>query len=456
MQLKHSRWINKGLLLLATLTLVNCATAKSLADSEKKVYQFTLDNGLKILLQEDHRAPVVVSQIWYKVGSSYEYKGITGVSHVLEHMMFKGTKKYAPGEFSEIIAYNGGRENAFTSKDYTAYFQRIASDRLKICFELEADRMVNLRLDKKDFEKELAVVKEERRMRTDDKPRSALYEQFNAVAYITSPYRNPTIGWMQDLDKLTIDDVRQWYKTWYSPNNATLVVVGDIDPYQVLDLAKKYFGPIPAAKLPAQKAHQELPQKGSRSLLMKLPAKLPYLLMGYKVPVLSTAKNKKEAYALEVLAAVLDGGNSARFAKNLIRGSEVAASAGASYGLSDRLDSLFIFDGIPSNGKTIEQLKQAIQQQMQDMIDGKISQQELDRIKAGVLASKIYERDSMFYQAMQMGIAETVGIGYQELDEFAKQIQQITLADVQQVAKKYFNEDHLTTAVLEPLPLHKK
>jgi zinc protease len=454
MQIKNKiQFFRKLILITSIFSLTNYAMAEKIEEPEKRVFEMTLKNGLKILVQEDHRAPVVVSQIWYKVGSSYEHKGITGVSHVLEHMMFKGSKKYAPGEFSEIIAYNGGKDNAFTSKDYTAYFQRIASDRLKICFELEADRMVNLRIDEKELQKEIEVVKEERRMRTYDKPRSLLFEQFNAVAHTTSPYRNPTIGWMEDLDNLNIKDVEQWYKTYYSPNNATLVVIGDVDPSAVFDLARTYFGSIARAEIAKQKSNLDIVQLGKRAFSVKLPAKLPYLLMGYKVPVLATAENKQDVYALEMLSAILDGGNSARFAKNLTRGSEVAASAGASYSLTGRLESLFLFDAIPSKGKTIDDVKQALKKEMAQMMKGNIDEAELKRVKAGVLASKIYGRDSMFYQAMQIGIAETIGLDYKILDEYVEQIQKVTIADVQRVAKKYFNENQLTVANLYPLPL---
>ncbi|PCI06443.1 MAG: peptidase M16, partial [Gammaproteobacteria bacterium] len=213
-----------------------------LEHSDEAVHSYTLSNGLKVRVIENNRAPVVVSQIWYKIGASYEHDGITGVSHVLEHMMFKGTEKHAAGEFSEIIAANGGEENAFTGQDYTAYFQKIAIDKLALCLEMEADRMRNLVFDEKEFLKEIEVVKEERRLRTDDKPFALTYEQFNAVAYINSPYRRPIIGWMEDLDTMTVDDARKWYETWYAPNNATLVVAGDVDAAEVFALAKQYFG----------------------------------------------------------------------------------------------------------------------------------------------------------------------------------------------------------------------
>ncbi|MEZ5583771.1 MAG: pitrilysin family protein [Candidatus Competibacteraceae bacterium] len=236
-------------------------------------------------MREDHRAPVVVAQIWYKVGSSYEPSGMTGISHVLEHMMFKGTTNLEPGEFSRLIATNGGTENAFTSRDYTAYFQKLGEDRLEISFRLEADRMRHLVLDDSELTKELRVVTEERRLRTEDSPQGLTYEQFNAGAFVTSPYRHPIIGWMSDITSLKIGDLQNWYQRWYAPNNAILVVVGDIDPQQVLTLAKTHFGPLAPSTLQAVKYTPEIPQRGERRIIVKAPAQLPYLLMGTKLPL---------------------------------------------------------------------------------------------------------------------------------------------------------------------------
>ena len=226
---------------LLAVGLLLCASAPHAGGA---VHEYRLDNGLKLIVKEDHRAPVMVSQVWYRVGSGYESDGVTGVSHVLEHMMFKGTDKHAPGEFSRIIAENGGQENAFTSQDYTAYFQRMEAGRLPVSFELEADRMRNIKLSEEEFRKEIKVVMEERRMRTDDKPTAQTFEQFAATAYTTSSYRIPTIGWMNDLENMTLADLQQWYRRWYAPNNAILVVVGDVDPEAVLAQAKKHFGPL--------------------------------------------------------------------------------------------------------------------------------------------------------------------------------------------------------------------
>ena len=419
------------------------------------VREYILSNGMKVIVKEDHRAPVVTTQVWYKVGSSYEHSGITGVSHVLEHMMFKGTAKHKAGDFSRIIAENGGRDNAFTGQDYTAYFQRLEKSRLEICFELEADRMVNLILSKKEFAKELAVVIEERRLRTEDKPRSLTYEQFNALAFMNSPYQNPIIGWMDDLHNLKIEDLRPWYEQWYAPNNATLVVVGDVQPEAVLALARQYFGPIPAAKKTgALKPRRETEQRGIRHITVKASAKLPYLLMGYKVPVLKTATLEWEPYALEVLTGILSGGGSSRFPKQLVREQQIAADADVGYDLYSRQGGLLVIDATPAPGRNIKDLEQAIRQQVDLLKRVVVTDAELDRIKVKVVAGSVYERDSIFYQAMQIGILETVGLGWQRVGEYVQKVRAVTAEQIQHVAKKYLNDDGLTVGYLEPQPVN--
>ncbi len=423
------------------------------AAEDSAVHEFKLDNGLKLIVKEDHRSPVVVSQVWYKVGSSYEHDGTTGISHALEHMMFQGTAKHGPNEFSRIIAENGGRENAFTSHDYTAYFQQLEKSRLKVSFDLEADRMRNLTLGAKQFAKEIQVVMEERRMRTDDDPESLTDEQFNAVAFVNGPYHIPVIGWMDDLKHMKVEDLRKWYQTWYAPNNATLVVVGDVDPQKVFALAKHYFGPLKPSVIPALKPRHEIPQTGIRRITVKAPAELPYIVMGYKVPVLKTAKVDWEPYALEVLSGILDGGDSARLTKNLIRGSQVAADASAGYDLDSRTKSLLALDGTPAQGHTIDELEKALRQQIQKLRDNLVSADELKRVKAQVVASDVYQRDSVFYQAMKIGILETVGLGWRVGDEYVDKVKAVTAEQVRDVARKYLTDDHLTVAVLDPLPI---
>ncbi len=421
-----------------------------------EVQEYTLDNGMKVFVKEDHRAPVVVSMVWYKVGSSYEQNGTTGIAHVLEHMMFKGTDAHAPGEFSRIIAANGGQDNAFTSRDYTAYFQRLHKDRLPISMELESDRMRNMKVLDEEFAKEVRVVMEERRMRTDDDPEALTSEAFSAAAHVNSPYHWPVIGWMSDLENMTAADIRAWYKTWYAPNNASLVVVGDVKSEEVFALAKKYFGPLQPDTITPLKPVKEAEQRGERRIIVKAPAELPYLLMGYKTPVVKGATDEWEPYALAVLSSILDDGNSARFAKRLIRDQQIATSAGAGYSPFARLDGLFMLDGQPAKGHTIAELEKAIRAEIKLVKDELVNNDELARIKAQVIAAEVYEKDSVFYQAMQIGSLETIGLNWRIGEQYADNIKQVTAEQIREVARKYLIDDHLTVAVLEPLPLDQK
>ena len=435
---------------LGLLALVSLLSACS------KTHETMLPNGLKVVVQEDHRSPVVVSQIWYKIGGVDEPKGITGVSHVLEHMMFKGTKKHPSGEFSRIIAENGGRENAFTSRDYTAYFQTLEKSRLPIAFELEADRMRNLVLDKKEFKKEIQVVMEERRMRTEDKPEGKLFERFGNTAYTVHPYGNPIIGWMDDLKALTIEDTAKWYRRWYAPNNATLVVAGDVDPDEVFQLAKKHFGPIPSQKIEPVVLPDEPEQTETRRVVVKEPAKVPSILMGYHVPVLGHAKVEWEPYALDVLAGILDGGKSARFSTELVRKQRIASSASAGYNTVARAPSMFLLSGTPANGYKPEDLEKAFLVQIEKIKKEPVSSEELNRVKAQVTASDVYQRDSVFYQAMEIGILETSGLNRRLMDAYVDRINAVTAKQIRKVAQKYLVQKNLTVAVLEPQPFGKR
>lgn len=438
-------WLKPGMAAIALLSPAMPAVAEI-----GKVYEYRLENGLKLLVKEDRRAPVVVSQVWYKVGGSYEPGGITGISHMLEHMMFKGSKAYPAGEFSRIVAENGGQENAFTGSDYTAYFQTLEKSRLEISFKLEADRMRNLDLKAEELEKELQVVTEERRMRTEDKPRAKTQEQFNAVAFTNSPYRNPVIGWPSDIANYKVEDLQAWYQKWYAPNNATLVVVGDVEAEQVHSLAKQYFGALQPSEIAPLKPQQEMPQQGVRKLTVKAPAKLPYVMMGYKAPVLSNAKPEWEAYALEVLAGILDGGNSARLASRLVRGQQVAVTAGAAYDMNSRLPDLFMLEATPAEGKSVFDLEYALKEEVRQLQQDLVSPEELQRIKAQVLANDIYQKDSNFYQAMELGLLETVGLGWQKAEAYVRNINQVSAEQVREVARKYLVEDGLTVAYLDP------
>ncbi len=415
-----------------------------------EVREYQLENGMKVLVKPDHRAPVAVSQVWYRVGSSDEHSGITGISHVLEHMMFKGTKAYPAGRFSAIIAENGGEENAFTSRDYTAYYQFMGSDRLEIAFELEADRMRNLLLPEQEFQKERQVVREERFMRTDDKPEALTYERFNAVASLNGPYRNPVIGWDEDLEALTVDDLRRWYRRYYAPNNATLVVVGDVDPDAIFKLAAKHFGKLDPSEPPVVKPRGEPRQRGERRIRIHAPAKVPYVIVGYHAPSLKTAKEKWEPYALDVLAGILDGGASARLTRELIREQEIAASASAGYDLTAKYQTLFLLDANPTEKHGIDEVEQALYRQIEKLKRELATPAELKRVKAQVIASKVYELDSVQRLATQMGALETVGLGWRLMEDYPERIKAVTAEQVREVARKYLVDKHRTVAVLVP------
>lgn len=417
------------------------------------VPQRTLANGMKIIVKEDHRSPVAVSMVWYRAGSMDEVSGTTGVAHMLEHMMFKGTQKVPVGEFSRTIGRAGGRENAFTSRDYTAYYEQLHKSRLPLALELEADRMVNLSFAEDEFAKELKVVMEERRSRTDDDPHSQLHEQLMATVYLSHPYRSPVIGWMNDLQNMQLADARGWYEKWYAPNNATLVVAGDVDPEEVFQLAEKLFGSIPARALPERKMQIEPRQFGIKRITVKAPAELPYLVMAYHAPVLRDVESDWEPYALFVLNGILDGSDASRLNRELVRNMRVANSANSSYDLINRGPALFFLDGVPAEGKTVADVEAALRDQIRVLVEQGVSNDELQRVKAQVTAAQVYARDSVYYQAMRIGMLQTIGLPYDSSDLQVKKLQEVTADQVREVARKYFIDDNLTVAVLDPQPL---
>ena len=419
-------------------------------------YETTLANGLRIIVNEDHRAPTAVQMVWYRIGSMDEVDGQSGVAHVLEHMMFKGTPSVSPGEFNKRVAAAGGRDNAFTSRDYTAYFQQIPKEKLPEMMALEADRMRHLNVDAKEFEQEIKVVMEERRMRTDDNPQSKLFEQMNAVAFQAHPYRRPIIGWMDDLEKMTAADAKAWYDTWYVPNNAYVVISGDVDHREVFRLAEQHYGPLAGRALPARRATEEAVQTGTRRISVKAPAELPDLLMGYKVPVLRDIEQDSDPYALAMLAAILDGHDAARFNKKLVREDKIAISAGIDYDNTARGPGTLYLHGSPAPGKTVAQLESALRAEIARVQKEGISEAELKRAKAQLIASQVYKKDSMFGQAMEIGQIESAGLPYRQLDRLLEKLQAVTAAEIQAVAGKYFNDDTLTVGILDPQPLDGK
>ncbi|MEO5862902.1 MAG: pitrilysin family protein [Burkholderiales bacterium] len=441
-----------GVLLLFVLTL--CAVLPTLA-AAPVTQEYKLENGLKIIVREDHRAPVVVVQVWYLVGGIDESNGTSGVAHVLEHMMFKGTKEVLPGQFSKIIAANGGKDNAFTNRDYTTYFAQLRNDKLDLALKLEADRMTNLTFSDEDFWKEIKVVMEERRLRTEDNAHSIVYEQLVANAYNAHPYGRPVIGFMNDLENMKPADAREWYKRWYSPNNATLVVVGDVNHQDVLALADKYFGPLKPQALPERKPQTEPPQLGVKRITVKAQAELPYIAMAYHAPVLKDAAKDWEPYALQLLMGVLDGNESARLNKTLVRDSRIASSAGAGYDAVERGPGMIVVDGTPSEGKTVAELEIALRAQLEKVKAEGVTEDELQRVKSQIIAGQVFGLDSMFGQAMQIGRTENAGFSWRDLDVMLERLRAVTADQVKQVAQKYLQDDRLTVAILDPQPVEK-
>jgi zinc protease len=430
---------------LSTWLLCSLAPLSAAALEEAR-----LENGLRILVKEDRRAPVVVTMMWYRAGSMDEVTGSTGVAHVLEHMMFKGTDKIVAGEFSRVIARAGGRDNAFTNRDYTAYYQQLHKSKLELALELEADRMRNLTLSGEEFDKEIRVVMEERRLRTEDQPKAKLFEAFMAAAYQVHAYRTPVVGWMNDLEHMRAEDTREWYDRWYAPNNATLVVIGDVSAEEVLARARKHFAPIAPRALPARKPQIEPPQRGVRRVVLRAPAELPYVLMGWHVPVLRDLERDWEPYALWVLAAVLDGGDASRLNRDLVRGSRMAVSAGAGYDPINRGPGLFSVDATPSQGRSAAEAEAALRAQIEAVVRDGVTEAELRRVKAQVLANQVFQLDSMFGQAMQLGVLDNAGLAPDSFALQARKLQEVTGAQVQEVARKFLVDDALTVAVLEP------
>jgi zinc protease len=427
--------------------------AVTVCGAQAAVTDVTLDNGLRVIVQEDHRAPVMVSQVWYRAGSMDDFNGTTGVAHVLEHLMFRGTKTVPSGEFSKRIAAAGGRENAFTSRDHTAYFEQMQKDRLELAMQLESDRMANLVISDDLYAKEIQVVMEERRLRTDDQAQSVVYEHLMADAYQTNPYRRPIIGWMNDLQNMTAQDARDWYARWYAPNNATLVVAGDVKADDVIAMAKQYFGPLQAHVLPVRKPQVEPPQIGIKRIEVKAPAQVPYVLMAWHAPVLRDWEKDTEPYALQILAGVLSGNDSARLQKSLVKTQQIAVNASAGYDAVARGPGMFMIDATPASGKKVADLEKAIQHELERIKREGISEAELARVKAQVIAADVYQRDSLFYQAMQLGEYVTAGLPPEALAHRVDKLRAVSAQEVQAAAQKWLQDDRLSVAELDPQPM---
>ena len=429
----------------------------ALAQSPPKAQQFTLANGMTLIVKPDRRAPTAVHMVWLRVGAMDEVDGTSGVAHVLEHMMFKGTPTVPAGLFSRQVAALGGQENAFTGKDYTGYYQQIPANRLENVMKLESDRFANTQWPDEEFKRELEVVKEERRLRTEDSPRSLFWEALNAETFVASPYRRPIIGWMSDLESLTPQDAREFHQRWYVPANAVVVVAGDVDPVEVKRLADRYYGSIPARPVPPRKPRTEPEQVGLRRMDFKAPAEQSYVALAYKVPRLTSFEatpDNDDALALTVLSAVLDGYRGARLDRALTQGeNRVADSAGASNGLSGRGPQLFTLDGVPAKGKTPEQVEAALRAEVVRVARDGITEAELNRVKTQWVAGEVYKRDSVMNQARELGSNWVEGFGLDADERLIQRLRAVTAAQVQAVAAKYFGDDQLTVGMLRPQPI---
>ncbi len=416
-----------------------------------QVSEVVLPNGLKVILLENHKAPLITFQVWYRVGSRNEQWGKTGLSHVLEHMMFNGTERTPGDVFSRIIEENGGNENAFTSNDFTAYFENMSADRIQVPIPLEADRMQGLLIREADFKNDRSVVMEERRLRTDDHPKSVLLEQLAATAFQVQPYHWPVIGWMEDLARMTADDLRSYYKTYYVPVNAFVVVVGDFEKEKVLALIQKAFGPIPAGVPPAQIAYKEAPQMGERRIIVKREAELPVVVKAYYVPNLTNP----DSYVLEVIAALLSAGESSRLNRSIVREKQLALSADADNPLTSKDPNLFSLSADVVPGKSVQEVETALQAEIDRLQTEPVGARELEKAKNQMEAAFTYGQDSLFGQGMLLATYE-IASSWRDVDRYVPAIRAVSADDIQRVARKYLVPDNCTTGTLVPLPSAEK
>ncbi len=441
--------------MVAALALCLGGLTLPVAAETPPVHEYQLDNGMTVLVREDHRAPVAVSMVWYAVGSSYEQRPVTGISHVVEHMMFKGTESRETGEFSRLIAERGGRQNAFTGRDYTGYHQQLAVEHLPLAFELEADRMQNLVFDADEYEREMEVVREERRQRVEDNPTAKFIERFRATAWSASPYGQPVIGWMEDLDRLRLAEVEDWYQRWHGPESATLVVVGAVDPDEAHELAREHFGEVPARDRPEPVPASDIPDPGERSVTVRIPAELPFLAMGWRVPTLGSIdlddeEERGDVYALALLRAVLSGGRAAILPERLEREQGVAVGAGASYSSMSRLQDLFMLSGRPAPDVELDELEAALRDEVRRLKEEPLEEERLERARRQYVADELFSQDSMRAQAMRLGALQSTGIGWEAGERFLEGVQAVTAEDIQRVAQRYLVDDQLTVGRLIP------
>lgn len=419
-----------------------------------KVYDpttFTLKNGMQVVVVTNPRAPVVAHMVWYRVGAADETPGKSGLAHYFEHLMFKGTKTVAPGEISRIVARNGGRDNAFTSWDYTAYFQQVAKDRLELVMQLEADRMKNLQLTQEVVAPELLVVLEERSQRTDNDPASRWGEEVQAALYQNHPYGRPIIGWRKEIEGLTLEDAKEWHERWYAPNNAVLVVSGDVSVEDVRKLAEKTYGRISARDVPARdRVDEPLANADRRVILRDATVQQPQIQRSWLAPGYTTADGK-EAYALDVLAEIVGGGQTARLYRALAVEQKLATSAGAGYGGETLDDSSFAVYASPVPGVEIEKLEAALETEIGKILKDGVTAAEVADAKQRMIAAAIYARDSLMGPAYAFGMALTTGQTVEDVEAWPARIESVTVEDVNAAARKILSR-FSTTGVLLGVP----
>ena len=416
-----------------------------------EVSSFRLANGMEVVVIPNNRAPVVTHMVWYRVGSADEVSGKSGLAHFLEHLMFKGTSKHPPGEFDRFIDINGGEGNAFTARDYTAYFQRIASDRLGLMMELEADRMQNLVLTDQNVLPELDVVREERRERTDNDPSALLAEQIDAAMYTAHPYGKPIIGWMSEVAKLTKEDALAFYRAHYTPANAVLVVAGDATPEQVKELAEKYYGVLKNTFTPSarQRTQEPEPIAARRVTLVDARAATPVVQRSYLAPSYAAASGR-EAMALDLLADILGNGTQSRIYKGLVVEQKIAAMGGAWY-TGDQLDSgTFGVYGAPNPGIDLGKVEAAIDAVLADVLKNGVTQKELDRVRNQAIAERVYSLDNQAALARMAGVALTTGLSARSIFDRDVEMEKVTLDDIKLAAAKIIVLKRSVTGILLP------
>ncbi len=424
--------------------------------AEPVVTSFELDNGMRGVVIEDHRAPVVTHMVWYKVGSADETPGKTGIAHYLEHLLFKGTEKFPNGKFSEIVAENGGRENAFTSRDYTGYFQNIAADRLELMMEMEADRMRNLVVGDDDWQAERDVVGEERRTRTDNVPSAKFREQFSAALYLGHPYGTPVIGWKAEVEALTKEDALEFYARFYAPKNAILVVAGDVDPVEVEALAKKYYGKIESVDLPEHIRGVEPPHLAERRISMTDPrVAQPQFMRGYLAPSYITAK-PGEAEGLVLLADILGGGSTRRMQRVLTRDADMAIYAGAYYSGLARDHGEFVVYAGPKGDTSLAAIEGAVDWMLEDLLENGVTEEELARSKKSLIADEIYSQDSQRALAREYGAALTIGMSIEDIQGWRGRVEATTAEDVMNAARRVLDRKRSVTGILKGPDAEKK